>query len=171
MRKYKADGKTMETAVHLAIRDLSDDSPIKKYLLSMEAEVVFSCIFEYDEQKVMNQFREEGREEGRSEERIETAKRMIRNGKLSLTEIAECSGLTTEEVQKLAVCGEAEDQYIRAVLVVKPEPVKFHGLVKNDFSRRKVINSPVAACVYIAAYHIYAFPEIVCFTVKIPVFR
>lgn len=102
VRKYKADGKTMETAVHLAIRDLSDDSPIKKYLLSMEAEVVFSCIFEYDEQKVMNQFREEGREEGRSEERIETAKRMIRNGKLSLTEIAECSGLTTEEVQKLA---------------------------------------------------------------------
>ena len=88
----------METAVHLAIRDLSDDSLIKKYLLSMEAEVVFSCIFEYDEQKVMNQFREEGREE----ERIETAKRMIRNGKLSLTEIAECSGLTTEEVQKLA---------------------------------------------------------------------
>lgn len=60
--------------------------------------MVFSCIFEYDEQKVMNQFREEGREE----ERIETAKRMIRNGKLSLTEIAECSGLTTEEVQKLA---------------------------------------------------------------------
>ena len=68
--------------------------------------MVFSCIFEYDEQKVMNQFREEGheegREEGRSEERIETAKRMIRNGKLSLNEIAECSGLTTEEVQKLA---------------------------------------------------------------------
>ena len=64
----------------------------------MEAEVVFSCIFEYDEQKVMNQFREEGREE----ERIETAKRMIRNGKLSLSEIAECSGLTLEEVQKLA---------------------------------------------------------------------
>ena len=88
----------METAVHLAIRDLSDDSPIKRYLLSMEAEVVFSCIFEYDEQKVMNQFREEGREE----ERMETAKRMIRNGKLSLSEIAECSGLTTEEVQKLA---------------------------------------------------------------------
>ena len=92
----------METAVHLAIRDLSDDSPIKRYLLSMEAEVVFSCIFEYDEQKVMNQFREEGRAEGRSEERMETAKRMIRNGKLSLSEIAECSGLTTEEVQKLA---------------------------------------------------------------------
>ena len=88
----------MEAAVHLAIRDLSDDSPIKRYLLSMEAEVVFSCIFEYDEQKVMNQFREEGREE----ERIETAKRMIRNGKLSLSEIAECSGLTLEEVQKLA---------------------------------------------------------------------
>ena len=67
VRKYKAKGKTMEAAVHLSIRELPDDSPIKKYLLSMEAEVVFSCITEYDEQKVMNQFREEGREEGRAE--------------------------------------------------------------------------------------------------------
>ena len=67
VRKYKVKGKTMEASVHLAIRDLPDDSPIKRYLLSMEAEVVFSCITEYDEQKVMNQFREEGREEGRAE--------------------------------------------------------------------------------------------------------
>lgn len=76
VRKYKADGKTMEAAVHLAIRDLSDDSPIKRYLLSMEAEVVFSCIFEYDEQKVMNQFREEGREEGLEKGRTEGEQRM-----------------------------------------------------------------------------------------------
>ena len=100
----------MEAAVHLAIRDLPDDSPIKRYLLSMEAEVVFSCIFEYDEQKIMNQFRDEGREQGieegiekgRSEERLATAKRMIKNGKLTMAEIAEYSGLAIEEVRKLA---------------------------------------------------------------------
>ena len=92
----------MEAAVHMAIRDLADDSPIKRLLLSMEAEVVFSCITEYDEQKVMNQFREEGREEGLAEGRAETAKRMLKNGKLSITDIAEYSGLSPEEVQKLA---------------------------------------------------------------------
>ena len=96
----------MEEAVHLAIRDLPDDSPIKRYLLSMEAEVVFSCIFEYDEQKIMNQFRDEGREEGievgRSEERTAVAERMIKNGKLTMAEIAEYSGLAIEEVRKLA---------------------------------------------------------------------
>ena len=98
VRKYKAKGKTMEAAVHMAIRDLADDSPIKRLLLSMEAEVVYSCITEYDEQKIMNQFRDEGREEAQAE----TAKRMLKNGKLSITEIAEYSGLSPEEVQKLA---------------------------------------------------------------------
>ena len=88
----------MEAAVHMAIRDLTDDSPIKRLLLSMEAEVVYSCITEYDEQKIMNQFRDEGREEAQAE----TAKRMLKNGKLSITEIAEYSGLSPEEVQKLA---------------------------------------------------------------------
>ena len=102
VRKYKAKGKTMEAAVHMAIRDLADDSPIKRLLLSMEAEVVYSCITEYDEQKVMNQFREEGLEEGRSRERIETALRMLKSGKFSVEEIAEYSSLSLEEVQKLA---------------------------------------------------------------------
>ena len=86
----------------MAIRDLSDDSPIRRYLLSMEAEVVYSCITEYDEQKIMNQFRDEGREEGLLTARIETARRMLKSGKFSVEEIAEYSSLSLEEVQKLA---------------------------------------------------------------------
>ena len=101
VRKYKAKGKTMEAAVHMAIRDLADDSPIKRLLLSMEAEVVYSCITEYDEQKIMNQFRDEGKEEGRFEERIETARRMLADG-MNSGKVAKYSGLSLEEVQKLA---------------------------------------------------------------------
>ena len=37
-----------------------------------------------------------------TETKLETARRMLDNGKLSLSEVAECSGLTLEEVQKLA---------------------------------------------------------------------
>ena len=101
VRKYKAKGKTMEAAVHMAIRDLADDSPIKRLLLSMEPEVVYSCITEYDEQKIMNQFRDEGKEEGRFEERIETARRMLADG-MNSGKVAKYSGLSLEEVQKLA---------------------------------------------------------------------
>ena len=41
-------------------------------------------------------------DEVRNEARIENARKMIRNGKLSLEEIAECSGLTLEKVRELA---------------------------------------------------------------------
>ena len=44
----------------------------------------------------------EEREEARTESRTETARRMLKNGKLSISEVAECSGLSLTEVQKLA---------------------------------------------------------------------
>ena len=44
----------------------------------------------------------EEREEARVEGATETAKRMLENGKLSISEVAEYSGLSLAEVQKLA---------------------------------------------------------------------
>ncbi|MBR6086148.1 MAG: hypothetical protein IKP61_11140, partial [Spirochaetales bacterium] len=64
VRLFKVKGKEMADAVHLAINELGDDSPIKDYLQMMEAEVLKSCITEYDEQKVMDKFREEYIAEG-----------------------------------------------------------------------------------------------------------
>ena len=43
-------------------------------------------------------------EEERTEERKESAKRMLKDGKLSISEVAEYSGLSLTEVQKLASC-------------------------------------------------------------------
>jgi len=52
-----------------------------------------------------NKGREEGREKGREEGREEgqklVAQRMLAIGKLTLEEIAECAGLTLDEVKRL----------------------------------------------------------------------
>ncbi len=42
-----------------------------------------------------------GKREGKRETMIETAKRLLANGKLMLKEIAECSGLSLAQVKKL----------------------------------------------------------------------
>ena len=47
-------------------------------------------------------FYDRGVEAGREEGQTETAKRMIKDGKLSMAVIAQYSGLTLEEVQRLA---------------------------------------------------------------------
>ena len=104
----------MKEAVHLAIEKLADDSPIKKHLTDMEAQVVFNCLTEFNAElhdksmrddgrlEGLEKGREEGREEGRAEGLMEAAQRMLEIGKLSIEEVAEYSGLSVEEVQKLA---------------------------------------------------------------------
>lgn len=51
---------------------------------------------------VMSNIMEELFNEGRAEEKKEIAKRCLQLGKLSIEEIALCSGLSIEEVKKLA---------------------------------------------------------------------
>ena len=53
-------------------------------------------------QKERQEGREEGREEGRQEGKTETAKRLLKMGKFSLEEIADGTGLSIEEIKKLA---------------------------------------------------------------------
>ena len=64
------------------------------------------CLTEYNEKEEREQlgqeFREIGQAEGRAEERKETARRMIADG-LSNEKVAQYSGLSLEEVQRLAV--------------------------------------------------------------------
>lgn len=58
----------MEEAVHTAIRQLEEDSPIKGYMLAKEAEVYRLCITEYDEKKDRELFRKDCLAEGVEEE-------------------------------------------------------------------------------------------------------
>ena len=57
---------------------------------------------EYDEEKYMNLFREEGKEEGREEGREEIAANLIRTGGLSASFIAKNCMLSEEVVRRLA---------------------------------------------------------------------
>ena len=51
--------------------------------------------------KILEEVEEQGIERGRQETMFDTAKRMLRDGKLSLEMIADYSGLPLEEVLKL----------------------------------------------------------------------
>ena len=105
VRQCLSEGKTMKDAVHLAIAGLADDSPIKKHLTDMEAQVVFNCLTEFNaelhDKSMRDDGRQEGREEGRAEAITETARRMLADG-LNIEKVVQYSGLSVEEVQKLA---------------------------------------------------------------------
>lgn len=55
-------------------------------------------ILEYEAKAIRN----EGLKEGRNEQAMEIARRLVRLGKMSLEEIADCSGLTVFEVETIA---------------------------------------------------------------------
>ncbi len=61
----------MDDAVDRAINEMPQDYLIRPFLLSDRAEVKMMCITEYNEEKTMKQFREEGIAEGRAEGREE----------------------------------------------------------------------------------------------------
>ena len=67
---YRESGNE-RLATEGAIKSLSDDSPIKPYLLANKSEVTMSIITEYDEERTMELFREEARIEGIEQGRIE----------------------------------------------------------------------------------------------------
>ena len=64
VRRLKEEGIPTEDAVHIAIRKLGINSPIRKYLLANEAEVRMLVITEYDEKEYGEMCKEEGRVEG-----------------------------------------------------------------------------------------------------------
>ena len=106
VRKDIKEEPDRSRAVSRAIRDLPEDSELRRFLEAHEAEVREMCLTEYDEkeerEQLSQEFREIGKAEGRAEERTETARRMIADG-LSKEKVAQYSGLSLEEVQRLAV--------------------------------------------------------------------
>ena len=66
INEIKNNKKTMEIeeAVDKAVEDMPDDFLIKKFIRINQAEVKDMCLTEYDEEKIMQLFREEALEEG-----------------------------------------------------------------------------------------------------------
>ena len=67
VRLLKSQNYPVEEAVHVAIRNLGSDSPIRQFLIVHESEVAMLWITEYDETKDRELFRQDCLEEGRAE--------------------------------------------------------------------------------------------------------
>ena len=104
IREYNTDGD-MEKAADMALEDMPEDFGIKKYLVDNREDVRMSLLTEYDEQKLMDFFKEEGREEGlekgREEGREESAEKML-NDNVPIAQISKWTGLTIEKITAIA---------------------------------------------------------------------
>ncbi len=94
-------GRTRE-AVQEAIRICKERNVLKEYLSSREKEVVDMLMELYDEQEVIRSYVESEKYEVENATKIATARRLLKMGKLSVEEIAEGSGLTIKEVERLS---------------------------------------------------------------------
>ena len=98
-------GRTRK-AIKETIRICKDKNVLKEYLESREQEVLDMLMELYDQEEVMRSYLEseryEAAQEAENATKIETAKRLLRMGKLSIEEVAAGSGLTVKEVEELA---------------------------------------------------------------------
>ena len=103
--QVKAYGRTRK-AIRETIRICKDKNVLKEYLESREQEVLDMLMELYDQEEVMRSYLEseryEAAQEAENATKIETAKRLLRMGKLSIEEVAAGSGLTVKEVEELA---------------------------------------------------------------------
>ncbi len=97
----KQHGMTRK-AVTETIRICKDRNVLKEYLLEREKEVVTIMMSLFDEEQIMKSFIKSERHEAAQESARETAKRMIKKGKMSLEEIADyVPALSLEELKEL----------------------------------------------------------------------
>jgi len=85
IRDYLGIGKTLESAIDLAINDCVINGILEEYLRKHRAEVKFMILSEYDEERHMRQTYEEGKEEGKKEgqEQVNALiQRLIEDGRM-----------------------------------------------------------------------------------------
>ena len=113
IRKIKKNGNEIGIAVDLVLDSMSEDFVIRQFLLENRAEVKDVFLTEYNEQKTMAAFRdegykegrvegraegrEEGRAEGRAEGKLETLLGLVKDGILTLTDATKRVNMTEEE--------------------------------------------------------------------------
>ena len=97
MKKY---GRTRK-AVTEAIRICKDRNVLSEYLSSKESEVVDIMMVLYDEEEIMRSYVESERHDAWYDSKIDTARRMLDDGTLSLDKVAEISDLPIEVIREL----------------------------------------------------------------------
>ena len=103
--QMKIYGRTRK-AVMEAIRICKDRNVLSEYLSSKESEVVSIMMVLYDGEEIMRSYveseRYDAQQEARYDEKVETAKRMLGDGTLSLDKVAEFSNLPIEVIRELS---------------------------------------------------------------------
>lgn len=107
--QMKKHGRTRKAVIE-AIRICKDRDVLREYLSNRESEVVDIMMVLYDEEEIMRSYVESeiyeatqrATQRATHNEKIETAKRLLQMQKLANDDIAAGSGLTIEEVEKLA---------------------------------------------------------------------
>lgn len=99
--QMKKHGRTRKAVIE-AIRICKDKDVLREYLSNRESEVVDIMMVLYDEEEIMRSYLESEIYEATHNEKIETAKRLLQMQKFANDDIAAGSGLTIEEVEKLA---------------------------------------------------------------------
>jgi hypothetical protein len=74
---------------------------LKEYLESRESEVITIMMSLFDEEEIMNSFIRSERHDAKKEQAEETAKTMIKAGKLSMDDISMYTSLPLDVVNKL----------------------------------------------------------------------
>ena len=109
IRQNKKNGNEIETAVDMALDSMPEDFVIRQFLLDNRAEVKDVFLTEYNEQKTMAAFKDEGFEEGKAEGRaegraegkvegkLETLIGLVKKGILTLAQAADEAHMTEEE--------------------------------------------------------------------------
>lgn len=95
--QVKLYGRTKK-AILETIRICKDRNVLKEYLESREKEVVDIMMILYDQEEAIQMYGESER----YDEKIETARRLIEIGKLSLEDIAAGTGLAIDKVREIA---------------------------------------------------------------------
>lgn len=105
IRENQKAGMTLDEAVDVAIDNVPDDSPLKRFLLGHKAEVKGMYLTEYDEEKERIRTLREGRAEGRAEGIDDTNRRvafdMLKDGE-PLARIIKYSRLAEDAILSIA---------------------------------------------------------------------
>ena len=98
---------SLKEAIVAAIHAMPDDFVIKHFLLLHEAEVTHMYITEYDQDRALAEWKEEGREEGREEGGLKMLAGLVKKGILTLSQAVEQAQMTEPEFKaRVAALGE-----------------------------------------------------------------
>ena len=94
-----------EAAIEMAIDECIEKGILAEFLRKNRAEVLRMCLFEYDQEKHLQQERDDSKEEGRKEGisigKIGMHVQLVREGDLKPARAAEKAKMTAEEFMKI----------------------------------------------------------------------